>query len=306
MIGTFHLAQATDLLTILKRRIRHNADQLNGLQDTFKHMTNSFEQDPFRMAIKPPLKQDLDIGIIDTVPTTQLISNILPKEGIYKTIVSHKEFELISSKSFYFNPRSGTLDGGVPMDGVSPTIIQNHSIMTEYFNRMGFTPMSEDLISSHGIMWKALNHAVESLINGFKIEFGALEEAAGGLMSYDATDCVLHIVISQTPDSISLVYGNLFSIVKIGCSFRKVWYNYNTWDARSDFCNGCPIPDGLSEFTNALWHKEKIHGYHIVVDLEEGLRNALGTYTSSDILERVGAMALGLKGIVPAPLGVLI
>lgn len=190
------------------------------------------------------------------------------------------------------------------MDGVSPTIIQNHSIMTEYFNRMGFTPMSEDLISSHGIMWKALNHAVESLINGFKIELGALEEAAGGLMSYDASDCVLHIVMSQTPDSISLVYGNLFTIVKIGCSFRKVWYNYHTWDALSAFCNGCPIPDGLSVFTNALWQKDKIHGYHIVVDLEEGLRNELGT--SSDILERVGAMALGLKGIVPAPLGVLI
>jgi hypothetical protein len=177
VMGRYHKLLDNNSLSIRKRsneilsnEPRHNADQLNGLQDTFKHMTNSLEQDPFRMAFNPLLKQDLDIGSIDTVPTTQLCSNILPKEGIYKTLVSHKEFELISSKSFYFNPRSGTLDGGVPMDGVSPTIILNHSIMTEYFNRMGFTPMSEDLISSHGIMWKALNHAVESLIKGFKLE----------------------------------------------------------------------------------------------------------------------------------------
>lgn len=297
----FNFSQATHIFTDIKSRINNNADQLNGWNDTFKHMTNSFEQDPFRMAYKPLLKQDLDIGSIDTVPTTQLIRKIFPMEGVYNTLVSPTGHGLMSYKSFFYNPRSGSFDGGIPMDGVSHPIIRNHSLMTEYFKNKGFTPMSEDLISSHGIMWKTLNHVAESLVNSSIKELGALEHAVGGLIGYDATDCVLHILISQTPDSISLVYGNIFTLVKIGNSFRKVWVDYHTYDYHTAFTDGCPVPLSIWEYTQGLAKSVNINkGYHIYVGIEDSLKNNLGTYDTSDILERVGARALGLKGIIPS------
>jgi hypothetical protein len=45
----FNFSQATHIFTDIKSRINNNADQLNGWNDTFKHMTNSFEQDPFSL-----------------------------------------------------------------------------------------------------------------------------------------------------------------------------------------------------------------------------------------------------------------
>jgi hypothetical protein len=37
-------------------------------------------------------------------------------------------------------------------------------------------------LSSQGTMWKALNMAADSLINGFLIELGGLEARCGGIL----------------------------------------------------------------------------------------------------------------------------
>lgn len=306
MILQFSITQATHVFTNLKRRISNNAEQLNGLNETIKQMKTYFEQDPFRLAFSPILNQDLGFGSIESVPTKQLIRNFIPKDGVYKTIVSPNKLEILSNISFYYNPRTGTLDGGIPMVAVSPAIKENHSIMMEYLNiKLGVTPMSNEQISSHGIMWKALNNAAESLINGLLTELGALEAHSAGIIGYDASDCVLHILMSQTPDSISFIYGNLFTIVKLGGSFRKLWINYHIWDGKSLFRQTNVVPDSIQDLIMGLYEKDKIEGHHII-KFSEALRYEFSTFQSSDILERVGTTALGLKGIVPNPVGGLI
>ncbi|MFS9531473.1 hypothetical protein Q6247_25160, partial [Klebsiella pneumoniae] len=163
MIGSVNLTQATHAFTNLKRRISNNAEQLNGLNDTFKHMRNSFEQDPFRLPLSSSLKRDLGFGSIESVPTTHLIRNMFPKEGIYnsiepttqvirnlfpmegvyQSIVSPDKLEILTHKSYFYNPRTGTLDGGIPMDEVNPAIKENYSIMMEFINsELGVTPIS--------------------------------------------------------------------------------------------------------------------------------------------------------------------
>lgn len=304
----FHisLTQATHFFTNLKRRISDNAEHLNGFHQTIKQINQSFEQDPFRLAFSPICNPDLGFGSIESVPTTQLIRNLFPKEGVYKTIVSPDKLEIISNKSFFYNPRTGTLDGGIPMVEVSPAIIENHSLMMEFINRhLGVTPMSNELISSQGTMWKALNNAAESLINGFMTELGGLEAHCAGIIGYDASDCVLHILMSQTPDSISFIYGNLFTIVKLGGSFRKLWINYHIWDGLSVFLHTSVVPDSIQELVKGLYLLDKIEGHHII-KFREALRydfQSSSIFQSSDILERVGPTALGLKGIVPNPVG---
>jgi len=307
MIINLDLSQATLLLSNIKRRIRNNADQLNGLNETLNQMKTHLEQDPFRLAVSPLLKQDLGIGSIEPVPTTQVIRNILPKEGVYKTLVSRNEIELISSKSFWLNQRTGCLDGGIPKDEVSPAIRENHSLMMEFINRhLGVTPMSNEVISSHGTMWKALNHAAESLINGFMSELANLEAHSAGIIGYDASDCVLHIIMSQTPDSISFIYGNIFTIVRLGGTARKLWINYHIWDGLSLFRGDVSaVPDSIQDLIKELYVKEKIEGHHIF-KYRQAIRYEFGILESSDILERVGPAALGLKGIVPNLVGGLI
>lgn len=273
-------------------------------------MRNAFEEDPFRNAFSPISNQDFGMGSIESVPTScsQLISRIIPKEGVLKTIVSPTKLEIISFKSLFYNPRTGTMDGGIPMDGVSTVIKENHSMMNEYLNiDLGLSPMNYEELSSRGTLWKALNMAADSLINGLLIELGGLEAHSAGILGYDASDCVLHlhIVMSQTPDSISFIYGNLFTIVKLGSSFRKLWLNYNIWDGLSVFTHTSVVPDSIQELVTALQLKDNIEGHHII-KFREALTyefQSSNIFQSSDILDGVGKAALGLKGIVPNPVG---
>lgn len=271
-------------------------------------MQKSFEEDPLGNALAPVSNQDLGLSSLVSVPTScgQLIRRILPQEGVLNTIVSPSKLEIISFKSLFYNPRTGTMEGGIPMDGVSTVIKENHSMMNDYLNiDCGLSPMNYQQLSPQGTMWKALNMAADSLINGFLIELGGLEAHSAGILGYDASDCVLHIVMSQTPDSISFVYGNLFTIVKLGSSFRKLWVNYHIWDGISVFTPSSVVPESIQDLVLALREIDKIEG-HNILKFREALSYEFHTSNilkSSDILDGVGKAALGLKGIVPNLVG---
>lgn len=313
-LDTINLAEAGKLITHLKTRIRENAENLNGLNETVKLMQNSLKEDPFRKAFSPIEIQDLveikDLGLasIASVPTdcSQLIRSYLPRKGVFKTIVSPTKLDIISYKSFFYNPRTGTMDGGIPMDGVSTVIKQNHSMMNEFLNLdLGLIPMNNHELSSKGTLWKALNMAADSLINGFLTELGGLEAHSAGILGYDATDCVLHIVMSQTPDGISFVYGNLFTLVKLGCSCRKLLLNYHIWDGFSVFTPSLVVPDSIQDLVSALQHMDNIECHNILKFREKVSYDfqSSDVFHSSDILDGVGKAALGLFGIVPNPVG---
>jgi len=79
-----------------------------------------------------------------------------------------------------------------------------------------------------------------------------VNQLSAGIIGYDASDCILHIVMCQTPDSISFVYGKLSSIVKLGGLFRKVLVNYTIWDGVSVFKYNSLVPDSIQEMVIAL------------------------------------------------------
>lgn len=214
----------------------------------------------------------------------------------------------------FYNHRTGTFLSGTPMEGVSTVIQQYHGMMMEYLKGdLGIFPMSyEQLIDSPhgtGTMWKALNMAADSLINGFLSELGGLEGVSPGILAYDASDCVLNIVMCQTPESISFIYGNLFTIVKLGGACRKLWVNYHLWDGSSVFRNSnSVVPHSIDELLTALREVDNIDGHNIIryrEALTYGLRS-FDVFQSSDILDGEGKVALGLKGIVPNIIGGLL
>lgn len=69
------------------------------------------------------------------------------------------------------------------MDGDSIVIKENHSTMNEYLNKdLGHSPWNYGELSSQWTMWKALNMAADSLINGFLIELGGLKAHCGRIL----------------------------------------------------------------------------------------------------------------------------
>lgn len=119
-------------------------------------------------------------------------------------------------------------------------------------------------------------------------------------MSYDASDCVFHIVLCHTPEIISYVYGNLFTIVKIGC-FTKLWINYTIWDGQSLFNEVMVVPDSIMDLISSLEVCEKIGGYHLIT-----ISDDLGyDMNSTDTLDKVGKECIGLKGWVTTQDGIV-
>lgn len=314
-----NLGEVGNFLNRIKKRFRENSENLHGLNETILHMRNSMdslalEDDPLPKGLSLMSNQDLGLKSIRYIPTgcNQLIRRVLPEDGVFKTIVSPNKLELITYRSMFFNPRTGTFETGRPMEGVSTVIKEYHRMINEYLNRnLGTFPMSyEQLIDSpHGTMWKALNMAADSLINGFLIQLGELEALSAGILAYDASDCVLNIVMCQTPDSISFIYGNLFTMVKLGASFRKLCTNYHIWDGTSLFRDTSGVvPVSIQELVTALQEVDNIDCLNII-KFREALKYDLRStniFQESDILDGVGKQALGLKGIVPNIIGAVL
>lgn len=146
-------------------------------------------------------------------------------------------------------------------------------------------------------MWKTVNMATDELINGFLKELSSLEASWYGIVGYDASECILSVVLAQTPDSVCLIYGNLFAIVKLGVDTYTL-LNYSIWDGLSLFSQTSVIPESIDDYLRHVIKDNENHfagGFQIC----EEIRNRINISSrSSDILDRVGKEALGLKGIV--------
>lgn len=230
----------------------------------------------------------------------QMISRFLPRTGIYPALVKNDKIEHISYKSIFFDPKTGTLKDGYPVEGeyVHPIICDYYPMITKLFNEdCGFTPMNSDELATRGRLWKILNKATAELVSQFlkKLELEKLEVVCGDSISYDASDCLLTLVMSQSPDGISIIGGNLFAIMKIGYN-TKYWLDFNMIDVLSEFHYKYFMPNEIFNWLNELEDTHGITGDHLL-KFSQGLR--LEDDYPSDILERVGKQALGLKGVLP-------
>lgn len=281
-------------INTLKTSIRDKSQSKNAINHNINNIINNFEEDEMISY------QDSCIDSIEPITSSsQLISSILPKHEFLKTIVSPKKLEIISFKSLYFNPLTGTMNDGIPMEGINPIIRDNYRLMTKFLNiDLGLTPMNSDELASRGILWKLLNKATGNLLSAFLTKLCGLEELSGQIINYDASDCVLHIVMCQTPESISFVYGNLFTIVKLGC-LTKLWINSSICDGLYLFSDISVVPDSIQDLVTTLDVCENIRGHHFYTHMEELKYEFKPTY----LLDKVGMVPFGLLGTVPYNVG---
>jgi len=158
-----------------------------------------------------------------------IITRLNPKEDSLGSILNVKDWKVFSLNAFYFDPESGTMNDGLPMDGIKPVIRENHRLMRDLLIDYGVIPMLSEELASNQNIWKLVNKATYDLLDGLRNKLRRVSEFLKPTMNYDASDCVFHMVMCHTPERISCVYANLFTIVKIG-SLTKVWINYNIWD----------------------------------------------------------------------------
>lgn len=90
----FFIPQVSQLMIQFLQRWQERGIYLDPAEAEAEQIINAFEEDPFRNAFEPISNQDCGMGSIESVPTScsKLISRIIPKEGVLKTIVSPKNW----------------------------------------------------------------------------------------------------------------------------------------------------------------------------------------------------------------------
>lgn len=118
------------------------------------------------------------------------------------------------------------------------------SYMREFFGIRNITPLHYSELKRDSLLLDAYKRGKESLESSLEYKLSQFQKI-NHTISHKVTQCVVHVVTSQSLSGVRYVYGNLLALVKLGC-FTTVWYNYT--ECAPDFLSSGMFPDHFVDF----------------------------------------------------------
>jgi len=119
-----------------------------------------------------------------------------------------------------------------------------YSYMREFFCIRNITPLNYSELKRDSLLLDAYKRGKESLESSLSYKLSQFQKI-NHTISHKVTQCVVHVVTSQSLSGVRYVYGNLLALVKLGC-FTTVWYNYT--ECAPDFLSSGMLPDQFVDF----------------------------------------------------------
>lgn len=116
--------------------------------------------------------------------------------------------------------------------------------MREFFGIRNITHLPYSELKRDSLLLAAYKRGKESLESSLKFKLSQFHKI-NHTISHKVTQCVVHVVTSQSLSGVRYVYGNLLALVKFGC-FTTVWYSYT--ECAPDFFSSGMFPDHFVDF----------------------------------------------------------
>ena len=166
------------------------------------------------------------------------INKYEPDKGMSK---DNTNFYYTTGGKYYHPGLKHMIDPSNELEAIFP---YKESYMREFFGTRNITPLPYSELKRDSLLLDAYKRGKESLESSLEYKLSQFQKINHAI-SHKVTQCVVHVVTSQSLSGVRYVYGNLLALVKLGC-FTTVWYNYT--ECAPDFLSSGMIPDNFVDF----------------------------------------------------------